>query len=47
MFNNGESRLLDFTKIFIDWNITEEDTEHKLLSKNAFNKVELRNFTLS
>ncbi|RYM31350.1 hypothetical protein ERX46_16845 [Brumimicrobium glaciale] len=39
--------FLNLRKIFIDWNITKEDTEHKLLSKNAFNKVELRNFTLS
>jgi DNA-binding XRE family transcriptional regulator len=47
MFNNGESRLLDFKKIFNDWNVSEDDIEHKLLDLKEFNKVELRNFTLS
>ncbi len=47
MFNNGESRLLDFKKIFTDWNISEDDIEYKLLDLKEFKKVELRNFTLS
>lgn len=47
MFNNGESRLLDFKKIFNDWNVSEQDIEHKLLHLRAFKKVELRNYTLS
>jgi len=47
MFNNGESRLLDFKKIFNEWNVSEEDIEYKLLNLNEFIKVELRNFTLS
>ena len=47
MFNNGESRLLDFKTIFNDWNITKDDVEYKLLDLNEFKKVELRNFTLS
>ncbi len=47
MFNNGESRLLDFKKIFRDWNISKEDIEYQLLDLNEFNKVALRNFTLS
>ncbi len=47
MFNNGESRLLDFKKIFNDWNVSEDDIEYKLLDLKEFKKVELRNFTLS
>lgn len=47
MFNNGESRLLDFKKIFNDWNISGEDIEYKLLDLKEFKKVELRNYTLS
>lgn len=47
MFNNGESRLLDFEKIFSDWKITEQDIEYPLLSLKEFKKVQLRNYTLS
>lgn len=47
MFNNGESRNLDFEKIFSSWNIDINDFEYPLLKKNEFQKVELRNFTLS
>lgn len=47
MFNNGESRLLDFKKIFADWNVSESDIEYKLLDLKEFKKVELRNYTLS
>ena len=47
MFNNGESRLLDFKKIFDEWEITEKDFEYDLLNIEEFNKVELRNYTLS
>jgi DNA-binding XRE family transcriptional regulator len=47
MFNNGESRLLDFEKIFNQWKISENDIEFNLLDLRNFNKVELRNFTLS
>ena len=47
MFNNGESRLLDFKRIFNDWNVSENDIEYKLLDLKEFKKVELRNFTLS
>ena len=47
MFNNGESRLLDFQKIFNDWNISKDDIEYRLLDQAEFKKVELRNFTLS
>lgn len=47
MFNNGDSRLLNFKKIFNDWNVSEQDAEYKLLKLKEFNKVELRNYTLS
>ena len=47
MFNNGESRLLDFEKIFRLWNVTENDFEHPLLDEKDFKKVKLRNYTLS
>ncbi|MBW6536975.1 MAG: helix-turn-helix domain-containing protein [Mariniphaga sp.] len=47
MFNNGESRLLDFEKIFNFWNVSSEDIEYKLLDLKEFKKVKLRNFTLS
>lgn len=47
MFNNGESRLLDFKKIFNDWKVSTDDIEYKLLDLKEFKKVELKNFTLS
>lgn len=33
MFNNGESRMLDFQKIFNDWKVSETDTEYPLLAQ--------------
>lgn len=47
MFNNGESRLLDFEQIFREWNVSEGDFEYPLLQINEFQKVDLRNSTLS
>lgn len=47
MFNNGESRILDFEKIFEQWKIGENDIEFPLLIPREFEKVTLRNFTLS
>ena len=47
MFNNGESRLLDFEIIFQDWGISNEDVEYKLLDLKEFKKVKLRNYNLS
>jgi len=47
MFNNGENRLLKFADIFKQWNITKDDVEFPLLTPSKFQKVELRNFTLS
>jgi DNA-binding XRE family transcriptional regulator len=47
MFNNGESRLIDFEKLFSIWKVTEKDTEYVLLKPKEFRQVTLRNFTLS
>jgi DNA-binding XRE family transcriptional regulator len=47
MFNNGDSRLLDFKKIFEGWEISKTDIEFPLLDPKEFKKVTLRNYTLS
>jgi DNA-binding XRE family transcriptional regulator len=47
MFNNGESRLIDFAAIFKAWSITPNDLEYPLLDPRHFSKVSLRNYTLS
>lgn len=47
MFNNSESRILDFKQIFAAWNVTKTDIEFPLLDLKEFSNVELRNQTLS
>lgn len=47
MFNNGESRLIDFDLVFKEWNVSIGDVEYPLLDRNEFKKVQLRNYTLS
>ncbi len=47
MFNNGENRVLDFEQIFKQWKVSKGDVEYLLLEPDEFEKVELRNFTLS
>lgn len=47
MFNNGESRLLDFQKIFKLWDVKSDDVEYPLLDIDEFKKVSLRNYSLS
>lgn len=47
MFNNGESRMIDFELLFNEWNLSEEDIEYSLLQKQEFEKMKLRNHTLS
>ena len=47
MFNNGESKLIDFNIIFKEWKLTPSDIEYPLLKKSEFQKVKLRNYTLS
>lgn len=47
LFNNGESRVIDFEKLFSNWAIKEGDLEYKLVeSEFEFQKVELRDGTL-
>ena len=47
MFNNGESKLIDFNSIFKEWNLTPDDIEYPLLKKKEFQKVKFMNNTLS
>lgn len=47
LFNNGETRLLDFAKILNDWKVQESDLEYILYDTNELRKVHLRNRTLS
>ena len=47
IFNNGETRLLDFGKILNDWDIKESDIENKLYNLSEIKKVKLHNQTLS
>ncbi|WP_197428241.1 helix-turn-helix domain-containing protein [Phnomibacter ginsenosidimutans] len=47
MFNNGESRLLDFKQLFKQWRVKTGSPEYVLLDPVAFKKVKLRNGTLS
>ena len=39
MFNNGESRVLDFAKIFKQWNVAENVLEYPLMDEKVFKKV--------
>jgi DNA-binding XRE family transcriptional regulator len=47
IFNNGETRALDFKGLFKKWKITRKDPEYLLLDEHEFGKVMLRNQTLS
>jgi len=47
IFNNGQRRIIDFDKIFKDWEIKQSDIEYPLLNKDIFKQVKLRNYTLS
>lgn len=47
MFNNGESRMIDFDSVFKKWNLNENDFEYPLLNEKEFKKVGLKNHTLS
>ena len=38
MFNNGESRMIDFELLFNEWNISENDIEFPLLEKKNLKK---------
>lgn len=42
LFSNGESRVIDFEKVFKKWNVGENDIEYPLLkSVKEFQKVEI------
>jgi DNA-binding XRE family transcriptional regulator len=47
IFNNGETRLLDFEKILKSWDIKDSDIESKLYDISEIKKVKLHNQTLS
>lgn len=47
IFNNGETRVIDFSKLFKKWNVSKSDPEYILLDEREFKKVRLRNQTLS
>lgn len=47
MFNNGELRIIDFNLVFTQWKIAKGDAEFPLLDLLEFQKVKLRNHTLS
>lgn len=47
LFNNGESRVIDFKKLFEKWNIQEGHPAYPLLKEpDAFNQLELEDGTL-
>ena len=48
LFNNGDNRVLDFSRIFNeDWKIQSTDIEYPLLKPREFQKVALVEHTLS
>jgi len=47
IFNNGETRVIDFKEVFKRWKITKNDPEYLLLTESEFKKVTLINQTLS
>ncbi|MEO8960416.1 MAG: helix-turn-helix transcriptional regulator [Ginsengibacter sp.] len=47
IFNNGETRVIDFNQLFKKWKISKNDLEYLLLNEKEFKKVSLRNQTLS
>jgi DNA-binding XRE family transcriptional regulator len=47
LFTNGQSRKIDFEKLFQEWEIKKGDVEFPLVDPKKLAKVELRNNTLS
>ena len=47
IFNNGETRIIDFTELFRKWDVKKTDPEFILTDVNEFKNVWLRNSTLS
>ena len=46
LFSNEEYRMIDFGKLFKQWNIQKNDIEYPLLDIKEFKKVRLNNGTL-
>ena len=47
MFNNGENRVIDFGKLFNEWEVSDADPEIQLKNPDEFEKVILSNDTLT
>jgi DNA-binding XRE family transcriptional regulator len=47
VFNNGESRIIDFKKVFPQLHVDEHSPLHKLTDPKHFKEVQLANHTLS
>ena len=47
IFNNGETRDIDFEVLFKKWKVSKNDPEYTLLDPKEFKKVGLRNSSLS
>jgi len=47
IFNNGETRVIDFKQLFGKWKVGKSDPEYLLRDVKEFKKVTLRNQTLS
>lgn len=47
IFNNGETRMIDFQRLFRKWKVAKSDPEYLLKQLQEFKKVGLRNQTLS
>ena len=47
VFNNGESRIIDFRNIWADLNVTSDSPEYILFDEIEFAKVKLEEHTLS
>jgi len=46
LFNNGESRIIDFEKVFKTWNIKKDDIEYRIMkSEDKFKQIELEEGT--
>lgn len=47
LFSNGETRYVDFEKLFDAWQVNLNDIEYKLLDLSELHKVKLSNGTLT
>lgn len=47
IFNNGETRIIDFQKLFDERKVNKQNPEYILLNEKEFKKVNLVNQTLS